>query len=40
MAQYEKDSFICRAVGTRLCWEQAAQRLGACLSGQLPPLNF
>jgi hypothetical protein len=41
LAQYEKDSFICRAVGTRLCWQQAAERLAACLSGrQLPPLNF
>jgi hypothetical protein len=40
-AQYAQDSFICRAVRTRLCWEQAAQRLAACLSGrQLPPLNF
>jgi hypothetical protein len=41
MAQYAKDSFICRTVGTLLCWQQAAERLGACLSGrQLPPLNF
>ena len=41
MAQYAKDSFICRAVRTQLCWQQAAERLGACLSGrQLPPLNF
>jgi len=40
-AQYAKDSFICRAVRTLLCWQQAAQRLAACLSGgQLPPLNF
>lgn len=41
MSQYERDSFICRLVRTRLCWEQAADRLAACLSGrQLPPLNF
>jgi hypothetical protein len=40
-AQHARDSFICRLVRTRLCWEQAAERLGACLSGrQLPPLNF
>jgi hypothetical protein len=40
-AQHAKDSFICSAVRTPLCWQQAAQRLAACLSGrQLPPLNF
>ena len=41
MAQYANDSFICRAVRTRVCWQQAAERLSACLSGRpLPSLNF
>jgi hypothetical protein len=39
--QFKQGSFICRSVRSSLCWAQAMERLGACLSGrQLPPLNF
>ena len=39
--QYKQDSNICRIVGTRACWAQAAERLGACLGGRpIPALRF
>jgi capsid protein len=39
--QYERDLSICRLVGLKACYAQAAQRYSACLSGRpIPPLNF
>jgi hypothetical protein len=40
-AQLKQDKFICNLVRSPICWAQAMERYGACLSGRpLPPLNF
>jgi hypothetical protein len=40
-AQYERDIFQCRLVGSPACYAQAAQRYAACLAGRsLPPFNY
>jgi hypothetical protein len=39
--QYKRDKLICNLVRTPLCWAQAAERYGACLSGRpIPQLRF
>jgi hypothetical protein len=35
--QQRQDTFICNAIGTRTCWEQAAVRFSQCLKGGYVP---
>jgi RHS repeat-associated protein len=39
--QYEADVAVCRALKSRACYDQAAQRYAACLAGRaIPPFPF
>jgi hypothetical protein len=40
LEQYEQDSDLCRMSRSRLCWETAMIRRGACIAGDyIPPLQ-